>query len=450
MNGKDLLRVAALLSILPLLLLGCGLLLPAQYADSYSAALTLKLACLDAPNEKPRIVVVGGSAAAFGVDSALMAEALPEYETVNFGLYAGLGMPLMMELAQTALRPGDLLLVMPEQQPQALSDYFNAPMTLQAFDGQLPALSRVDGRHAVQLAAAFPSFAMDKLRYVLTGSSPAPDPVYCRASFDARGDLRNAAVAANRMPGGWDREMPISLTQASVPDAGFLTCLRQLTSAAEQAGGRVLYVFCPMNEAALTADSDADAYYEALDALLPCPILGDPHDSVMAAGWFYDTNFHLNDSGRTVYMRALVRALKAELGDSTPTAIALPVMPEPAAAVHAAGDQRDAACFLWEERGGRAVLTGVTEQGKRRTSLLIPTEVAGCPVTAMESGLFAGCAALTEIRLQWPQPGSCTVGAGLLEGAPEELRIVTPAGSAGAYRLNYFWSVYAAQIEEGE
>lgn len=449
MKPNHILRVASLLMVLPLFVLGCGLL-PAQYADSYPAALQLKLALLDTPSDRPRVVLVGGSAAAFGVDSALMEEALPDYAVVHFGLYAGLGMPLMLELMQTALRPGDVVLVMPEQQEQSLSDYFNAEMTLQALDGELPRLLRLDARHAFQLAAAFPGFAMSKLRYVLTHSTPKPDPVYCRASFDVRGDLRNDAIEANMMPGGWDRNMPIALTQQALPDEAFLACMTRLTNEAKKAGAQVLYAFCPMNAAALTMDSDSDAYYDALAELLPCPILGDPNDSVMDAGWFYDTNFHLNSSGRAVYTCRLIRALKAEWGDSTPTAFALPAKPDMAMLTAQNGDQRDTDSFIWEVRGDQAVLTGLTQQGRDRGTLLVPTEVEGYPVSALANGLFAGCTELGSIQLQWLQPGSCTVGSGLLDDAPEKLRILVPAGCAGAYQLNYFWSVYAAQIEEKE
>lgn len=449
MDGKNALRITALLLVIPLLLIGCGLL-PAQYDDSFQAALSDKLQLLAAAQDQPRIILIGGSAAAFGVDTAQVQQALPQYSVIHFGLYAGFGLPMMLELARDHLREGDLVLVMPEQQQQSLTDYFNAELVWQAADGDFSWLPHLDSRHCPALAAAFPSFAVSKLRYVLSGVKPLPDAVYARASFDADGNLRSSLTNANCMPGGWDAGMPIDLTAASLPDESWLSVLTDFVNAAQARGADVRYLFCPMNADALTAASNPDDYYDMLCGLLPCPVLGDPNNSVLAAGWFYDTNFHLNAAGRTVYTVQLIRALKAELGITSATADPSTEMPPYAAAAMLAGDDRDADCFLYEDRDGKLVLTGLTGLGQQREKLLIPTQIEGKPVCALADGLFAESPALRCVILQWQAPGSCTAGQGLLDGAGDALRIYVPSGCGDTYKLNYFWSVYAARIMEEE
>ena len=49
-----------------------------------------------------------------------------------------------------------------------------------------------------------------------------------------------------------------------------------------------------------------------------------PHSCILDPEWFYDTNFHLNESGRQLNTRNLTRDLKAQLGDTSPTEIAVP------------------------------------------------------------------------------------------------------------------------------
>lgn len=130
---------------IPLLLTVWGFALPAQYSNTFVGELPAKRALLAAESDKPRLILVGGSAAAFGVDSALLARELPDYQPVNFGLYAALGTRVMLDLSIKELRPGDLVVVMPEQQRQALSDTVGADAFWQAVDGDfrhLPACTR--------------------------------------------------------------------------------------------------------------------------------------------------------------------------------------------------------------------------------------------------------------------------------------------------------------------
>ena len=70
----------------PLLLAAWGFALPAQYSSTFLGELPAKRALLAAESNKPRLILVGGSAVAFGVDSALLAKELPDYHPVIFGL----------------------------------------------------------------------------------------------------------------------------------------------------------------------------------------------------------------------------------------------------------------------------------------------------------------------------------------------------------------------------
>ena len=439
MKRKLWLQVLALLLLGPLVLLGCGFGLPAQYDESFLGALGDKCALLEqAPG--PRIVLVGGSSVAFGVDSTLLEEEFPGYTAVNFGLYAALGTQVMLELSQGQFQAGDIVILSPEQQQQTLSCYFNAESTWQALDGSFGLLTRLDPAHFGALMGQFPYFAARKANYFLRGEKPVPEGVYRRSSFDAHGDVR-ADCAANRMPGGWDVNTPV-LLEETVLDPEFVEKINAWAAAAEAQGAQVYYRFCPMNAAAV--QGDADAYYDFLRGQLDFPILGDPHTCILDPAWFYDTNFHLNEAGRQLNTRNLVRALKAELGETSPTEIAVPAMPAMATGETAQGDDSDLGCFLFEARNGAALLTGVTEEGRTRRTLTVPTHWQGLPVTAIADGAFAGCDVLETIVLQQTDPTACTPGQELLRGCEANLRV--PDGAQDAYKLSYFWSTYASRI----
>lgn len=251
----------------------------------------------------------------------------------------------------------------------------------------------------------------------------------------------------------------------------FARRVRDYAEAVKSAGAILWYAPCPMNGAAVENKEDVDGFYASLQERLSIPLAGDPHDFILDAGWFYDTNFHPNSSGKTVYTKALIRAVKAMLGDSSPTDIPLPEMPELARAVSWVGDDSDGACFTYGEVSGTLAVTGLTREGMERTALTVPSVWEGKSVTAIgpsafsgaenlreitlqlnigtiSDGAFGGCAALERIIIQSAQPSACRVGQRLLEGT--SAKIYVPVEALSAYRTDYFWSVYGGSVRPME
>lgn len=460
---------AVLLLSMPAVLLIWGFALPPQYGDTFLGELQYKVELLEeAPG--PRIVLVGGSGVAFGADSALMERELPGYSVVNFGMYAALGTTVMLDLSQPYIREGDIVILIPEQQEQTLSGWFDPAVMWQGLDGVFELLGRLPREKLERLAGAFPAFAGQKFSYFIQGQPPNPPGAYRRDAFNEYGDVVSPLCARNEMPGGFDAGTPIRFDPEMVRPE-FARRVREYAGAVEAAGAVLWYAPCPMNAAAVEGAENVDGFYAALQAELEIPLAGDPRDFILDAGWFYDTNFHPNSSGRTVYTRALVRAVKAMLGDSSPTNIALPAMPEPAGAESWTGDDSDGACFTYEEQNGSLTVTGVTGEGLGRASLTVPCAWEGKPVEAIgpgalaeaenlreiivqpsirtiAGGAFRGCAALERVVVEGTVPSACRAGQGLLEGT--NAKIYVPAEALSAYRTDYFWSVYGTSIQPRE
>lgn len=462
---------AGCLLAIPLVLCVWGFVLPPQYRETFLGELSVKCERLAEPSDKPRLVLVGGSAAAFGVDSALLEEQLPQDRVVNFGMYAALGTRVMLDLSEPLLQEGDLVLVMPEQQQQTLSDYLGAQALWQAADGNFSLLRCLHGQDAAQMLGAFPQFAAQKFRFWCSGG-PQLSGVYQRSSFNEAGDIINPLCRANQMPNGWDTTTPIRF-DAELLDETFCTELNAYAARLAEKGVTVWYHFPPMNAAAVEPDSDVDAYAALLQNALTLPLAGDPNACILDSGWFYDTNFHLNASGKTVFTRQLVRDIKAMLGDSSPTEIALPEMPEPVLGETTATalDSTDADCFTFAQTASGLRLTGLTSEGQQRTELTVPGTIDGQPVTelsaemfaqsralrkvtiqenisALPDGLFEGCTSLQEVVLIQPDPGKLAVGRELLRGAVASCQLSVPADSYERYVLSYAWSSYAPQLKK--
>ena len=455
-----------LLLALPLTFLAGAFVLPAQYEDTFLGELPAKVELLrDAPGK--RLILVGGSAVAFGVDSALTEEELPAYTVVNFGLYAALGTRIMMDLVLPQLREGDIVILSPEQDPQPLSLRFGPESYWQAADGRPGLLLDAPVELWPALVAELPYFSMGKWKNLLTGELPRPSGVYRKDAFSEKGDVDDPRCARNIMAGGFDPGTPVRFDRAVISPE-FIEYCNAFAAAAEEKGAQVWYRFPPMNSAAV--EGNVDAYAQWLWEELDFPLIGDPKAAVLEPGWFYDTNFHLNTAGKVVNTRLLVRDVKAMLGDPSPTRIQLPAMPGMADTAPWQGDDSDAGYFTGEIMDGKAVLTGLTPEGASRTTLTVPSYWDGCPVEELgaevfsgnpavetvvlqpnirriEDGAFGGCSGLKTIRLISADPGRCMVGQGLLDGTAAELLV--PPEALGAYRSHYTWAVYAAKIHGG-
>lgn len=80
--------------------------------NDYLQAYKLKTRLLE-ETTSPRIIFVGGSNLAFGLDSQRIKDSL-RVNVVNYGLHAGIGMKFMLDDVETYTRKGDVIVIAPE------------------------------------------------------------------------------------------------------------------------------------------------------------------------------------------------------------------------------------------------------------------------------------------------------------------------------------------------
>ena len=131
---KSLVIIAAILVIvLPVgILLGMLFMLPPQYSNTFVGELDEKYNRLMEIDE-PKIIVLGGSSVAFGLESEIIEE-YTGMPVVNFGLYAALGTKVMLDLSKGGINEGDIVVLAPELDPQTMSMYFSSETTLQCLN----------------------------------------------------------------------------------------------------------------------------------------------------------------------------------------------------------------------------------------------------------------------------------------------------------------------------
>ncbi len=454
---------------MPLALAGVGFGLPAQYSKTYYAELPRLFGKLK-ETEGKKIVVIGNSGVAFGLDPYLVEREVDGYAVCPFGLYGAIGTKAMMDLSRVNIGEGDIVLLAPEQTRQSLSLYFNSEYVWNAVDGNYGLLRYL--RNPGEMVGGFPGFASRKFGYFTQGNAPDPTDVYAVSSFDKNGKMTYDRPY-NLLPLGYDGVSRISYDPA-VFSPDFAEYVNAFNRFVTGRGATLYFAFAPVNASGIavgTTSEGIDAYYDAVDALLDCPILGDPHRYIFESDWFYDSNVHMNSAGSEVYTAQLIRDIKVAVGDPTAVEIVLPEKPQRPAGEEPDDDGPDAAFFTYEESGDGWNITGLTENGRTMSVIRIPDFYHGKKVLSFDETVFAGNDRLEELRLGKyiygiadrsfdgcinlkrlyvcpdNEPSRCVVYFALLDGAPQ-CRIYVPKERASAYANDYFWSRYGAYLEE--
>lgn len=398
-------RVAAfllLVSLLPLLLLSVGLSLPDVYGESYYAVLAPMTERLYSVVGN-KLVLIGGSNIAFGVDvkllEALLAEKGYEYTVCSYGLYAAVGCSAMLSLSLDALGEGDIVVLAIEPTDETMSDYFGATAFLKCAEEAPWLLTKLNSEQKRAALGNYLEYLQERLAIIRSGKLPVAEGVYSRAAFDENCNLEYFREG-NIMALGFDPSEYVDFKAVRIQDS-FGRQVNGYCSAAGKKGAQVYLSFSPVNRSAVVDDSDEalSTFFTQCNETFDCPLISDPGRYVLDSEWFYDSNFHLNTAGAQLRTILLAEDILAQLGCYEPLGYPLPAAPE--SAYTAAESDVDSADFLFEpiSDGAGWQVIGLSEHGLEKTSLELPGSYMGKPVVAFTAGAFDGAAHLEELRL---------------------------------------------------
>ena len=435
---------------------------PCQYDETFLGELKDKHARLTSV-ENEKIVLIGGSNLAFGVDSALLEEYVG-MPVVNYGLYATIGTKAMLDMSRSYIREGDVVVICPETEKQTYSLYYNALSMWQALDCDLSMLKDVGFSNLGKLMAVLPEFATEKRGFIRTSSKPSPSGIYAEASFNEYGDIA-VDRPYNEMPANYDTSMPISLT-TDLLDKDFIDYVNTYAAECRRRGAEVYFGFSPINaDAVVSTDEEIAAFYQALDEELNFPLLSDVDDYILDSAYFYDTNFHLNSCGALQRTSLLADDLLRVLGMPEPMETPKYDPPE-RPADHFTGNggtDENAKFFIYEEIEGGLAIVGLSDLGKQEKTLTIPQSAEGTAVLQIGDNAFAdsdvlerviigenaavksftsdtlsNCPTLRAIEIHL-DPSALPIDTQVVQKMPAECFIYIPAAKYSEYATDYFW-----------
>ncbi|MDP9176859.1 MAG: hypothetical protein M3O61_04185 [Gemmatimonadota bacterium] len=288
--------------------------------DNYLAAV-LEKDRLIRTTPSPKIILVGGSNLAFGIDSRMMRDSL-DVHVVNMGLYARLGLRYMLAQVKPYIRPGDVVVISPEYD-QFYGKFSEGDNTLNTALLYAPAdrigdfiksysvidvvlRPRVEDARRGFLQAAADLFGV-KDKYFPADTNP----VYNRRSFNQFGDMISHVGRKSMNP---DSIYVSQLPPQSEFNRRTVHELNDIGNAASARQAHAYFLFPSYIDRSYTINTEAIAgIRRRLAKDMRIPILGTPKDFVYASSWFFDTRYHLNELGRgprTLKMIEILREVR--------------------------------------------------------------------------------------------------------------------------------------------
>ena len=272
-----------------------------RYAKQYPLRNGYYMANLDkhsllTTQSSPRLIFVGGSATAFGVDSERVASRFGLHP-VNMGLHLRIGLEFMLAQVQPWVRRGDVIVLSPEY--GAFESYYRSePEFVARMVECQPTLLRTMTREQLKefLDEGWVRHVGRVSRAVFSGAAPLPEEVttvYRRASFNLNGDMVAHHALSNRVKGGR------SPYRAWTSAAEAIHHLNRFAAACRDQGAQVFLSHPPLEQRLFARNQPAiEELEKTLRDRLQFPLLDMPGEMAFPIEYFFDTVDHLNLKGK--------------------------------------------------------------------------------------------------------------------------------------------------------
>lgn len=280
---------------------------------------------------KPKVLLLGGSSTLYGVDSDRLEQALgrPVY---NFAVHASMRLEWLLGEGRKATKPGDVMVLIlePPYYDCGAQTWDNWQLrSAMAWDrGYLAAVPWTDRVHAsltggtaampfevLRARAGSPAALLPRRRAAMVpaeqvlqryaAAEPARTFAYSPDNISPRGDMRNTDGTRYDGP-------PADTTLPREPCPAVGTMLRAFVTDMQRRRIRVLMDYAPYLTTAETAGwSDAEAAFAGGMRDYGIVMLSRRDELFFPRAMFFETELHLNSTGRAVRTEKLIADLKA-------------------------------------------------------------------------------------------------------------------------------------------
>lgn len=272
-----------------------------QYEHTYNASLLDKVNRLESLDD-PKIVLLGNSNLAFGINSELIEEAMG-MPVVNMGLHGGNGSAFHEEMAKYNVTSGDIYVL-------CHCDYNDKNSVAQplttwiTIENHFHLWKLIRANDVITMVKSFPAYLKRCLNLYSAGTgNQDPGGVYARSAFNEYGD-----VAVLR-----EGNQDTSEGEIDVPEIGDIPVKRinELNEYLTKRGASLVVAGYPIKNGRSTADAfEFISFQEQLVERLDCPVISNYVDYLFDYNYFFNSNRHLNSEGAELRTIQLISDLK--------------------------------------------------------------------------------------------------------------------------------------------
>jgi hypothetical protein len=265
-----------------------------------------------------RLLLVGGSNVAFGIDGKRIEDSL-HIPVMNLAMHAGLGLDFLLSEAQHVSRKGDIILLSTEyylaQEDDALKasvaevypeawEYFNHSrlLTVKTYYRHMIEKATDAARHTPVLSLFFNIKDIGKES---TYKSTKRIPVYARKSFNSNGDYLGHIGRISPKHDLDSYHMPAYRYYEGIDK------LNEFYVDSRARGIKVYFTFPVLATSTYLKNQTSIQHYAAdFSQNLLIPILNKPTSFVLPDNYFYDFVYHPTKEGREIRTNRLIAILK--------------------------------------------------------------------------------------------------------------------------------------------
>lgn len=277
------------------------------FYSSYQSVIQDKYDGLINDNGK-KIILVGGSNLAFGIDEYMLSEATG-YSVHNLGLHASMGGVFDTELAKANIGEGDIVLLGYEyiwKDDWYFSSLVSVDLVMSGIDSRWDMYRHIPVRCLPEIIGYLPTFCEKKATYVPV------DGIYSRDSFDENGNMSlerefmmdDFDVNAYEY-GGWVSLYGITISQQSID------YLNDLKEYVESRGAQV-YFIAPVlyKKAQGSGDETFIAFPPLVEEKTGIRYISNPLDYLFGDEYMFDKIYHCNELGAEYRTQILISDLQ--------------------------------------------------------------------------------------------------------------------------------------------
>lgn len=308
---KKLLKGLAGLSVLVLTTVGLLFITLPRNSMSYYHGVKLKDDLLK-KTRSPKLILAGASNLAFGVDSRALSRALG-MDVVNMGLHGGLGLSLVINaVAGAGLNDGDVVVFALEYGHFHHVNYRGNVSVCELLLEDPSASRHLGAEHLSVLVETGGRVLGKRLVSTIFGDVDASNPVYNSCAFNEYGDVvSHLEDKQSALKDSFSAPAVLMTISPVLPSSPAIKKLRQFIYQAESRGANVYFLPpCLRNTEYQAYREKINSSYAMLISHFPGKVLAHPDDFAFEARHCFDTEYHLNCTGRAIRTARMIRWLK--------------------------------------------------------------------------------------------------------------------------------------------